>query len=80
METPKDGETKVCSNGPGHITAMPVYGKKHFKIFYGLGMYHKGCKAYQVCSKAGPRFILIYLTSRSNLLPNAYKLDKNEQS
>ena len=30
MELPWDGGTKVCSNGPGHMTkivAMPVYGK-----------------------------------------------------
>ena len=30
-EPPCDGGTKVCSNGPGHITkmaAMPIYGKK----------------------------------------------------
>ena len=28
---PWDGGTKVCSNGPGHMTkmaAMPIYGKK----------------------------------------------------
>ena len=31
VEPPWDGGTKVCSNGPGHITkmaAMPIYGKK----------------------------------------------------
>ena len=38
METLKGAGTKACSNGPYHITAMPVYGKKHFKIFYGLGI------------------------------------------
>ena len=30
MESPWDGGTKVCSNGPGHMTkmaAMPIYGK-----------------------------------------------------
>ena len=30
MEPPRDGGTKVCSNGPGHSTkmaAMPIYGK-----------------------------------------------------
>ena len=30
MEPPWDGGTKVCSNGPGHMTkmdAMPIYGK-----------------------------------------------------
>ena len=29
METPKDKETKVCSNGPGHmakVTVVPIYG------------------------------------------------------
>ena len=37
METPQDGETKVCSNGPGHMTkmaAMPIYGKNPLKIFF----------------------------------------------
>ena len=32
MEPPWDGGTKVCSNGPGHMTkmaAMPIYGKNH---------------------------------------------------
>ena len=30
MQPPSDGEKKVCSNSPGHITkmaAMPIYGK-----------------------------------------------------
>ena len=30
VEPPWDGETKVCSNGPGHMTkvaVMPIYGK-----------------------------------------------------
>ena len=34
METPYDAGTKVCSNGPGHMTkmaAMSIYGKKPFK-------------------------------------------------
>ena len=50
METPYDGGTKVCSNGPGHMTkmaAMPIYGKNPLRIFFsrtrrpitsGLGM------------------------------------------
>ena len=31
MESPLDGGTKVCLNGPGHmakVAAMPIYGKK----------------------------------------------------
>ena len=34
----------------------------------GLGMYHLGCEAYQVCFNGDPRLTLTYLTSRSNLL------------
>ena len=34
METPYDAGTKVCSNGPGHMTkmaTMPIYGKNPLK-------------------------------------------------
>ena len=37
MESPWDGGTKVCSNGPGHMTkmaTMPIYGKNLKKIFF----------------------------------------------
>ena len=33
------GETKVCINGPGHMTemaAMPIYGKNPSKIFFSI--------------------------------------------
>ena len=85
METPLDGGTEVCSNGPGHMAQMaatPIYGKKPSKsspepdyklMILGLGMYHWVCLAYQVCSNDDPRLTLTYLTSRSNLLPNAFK-------
>ena len=85
METPKDAGTKVCSNGPGLMTKMaatPIYGKNPLKIFFsrtrrliplGLGMKHWGSGAYQVCSNDDPRLTLTYLTSRSNLPPNAFK-------
>ena len=74
---------EVCSNGSGHMTkmaAMPIYGKNPLKIFsrtrrpmtLGLGMKHQGCGAYQVCSNDDPGLTLTYLTSRSNLLPNAF--------
>ena len=67
----------------GHTT-MAIYGKNPIKIFssrtersmtLGLGMQHLGCGAYQVCSNDGPMLTLTYLTSRSNLLPNAFKFD-----
>ena len=37
METPSDAGTKVCSNGPGHMTkmaAVPINGKNPLKIFF----------------------------------------------
>ena len=63
------------------MTAMPIYGKNPLKIFsrtrrsvtLGLGIKHLGCGAYQVCSNYDPKLTLTYLTSRSNLLPNAIK-------
>ena len=39
MDLPWDGETKVCSNGPGHMTKMaatPIYGKTIKDIFSGI--------------------------------------------
>ena len=36
-------------------------------------MLHWGCGAYQVCSNDDHWLTLTYLTSRSNLLPNAFK-------
>ena len=60
--------TKVCSNGPGHMTkvaAMPVYGKP-LKIFFSrtkrpmtlkLGMQHWVLEYYQVCSNDGPGWV-----------------------
>ena len=52
VEPPWDGEMKVCSSGPGHMTkmaAMPIYDKNLIKIFFSrtkrlmalkLGMQH----------------------------------------
>ena len=37
-------------------------------------MLHFGCRAYQVCSNDDPRLALTCLKSRSNLLPNAFKI------
>ena len=38
----------------------------------GLGMLYLGYGAYQVCSNDDPRMTLTFLTSTSNLLPNAF--------
>ena len=85
VKTPYDKLAKIYANYFGHktkMTATPIYGKVHLKIFFsrtrrpvilGLGMYHWKCGVYQVCSNDDPKFTLSYLTSRSNLLPNAFK-------
>ena len=68
--------TKVCSNGPGHMTkvvAMPIYGKNPFKSFsrikgpmaLGLGMQHWRLRPYQVCSTDGTGMTLTYFMARS---------------
>ena len=79
IETPWDGGTKVCTNGPGHMTkmaAMPIYGKNLKTVFCGtkrpmtlkLGMQHR-IEYYQVCSNDDPGLTLTYFTRRSNLVP-----------
>ena len=85
VKTPYDKLAKICTKYIGHMTKMaatPIYGKNLLKIFFfrtrrpvtlRLGMQHWGCGAYQVCSNDDPRLTLTYLTSRSNLLPNAFK-------
>ena len=62
MEPPWDGGTKICSNGPGHMTKMaimPIYGKNLKNFFSGTkklmslkcGMQLRVLKYYQICSK-----------------------------
>ena len=36
VEPPWDGGTKVCSNGPGHMTKMAAYGKNLNKKKYNM--------------------------------------------
>ena len=61
IELLRDGGTKVCSNGPGHMikmAAMPIYGKNLKKLLLrnqksitlNLGMHRRVLKYYQVCS------------------------------
>ena len=84
MEFPWDGGTKVCSNGPGHMTkmaTMPIYGKNLKKIFFfgtkrpmtlKLGMQHRVLEYYQVCSKDDTGLTLAYFMARSNLVHYAF--------
>ena len=87
MKTPFDKLAKIYTKYFGHMIKMTptsIYGKNLFKIFFsrtrrpvtlGLGIYYWGCGAYQVCSNDDPKLTLTYSTSRSNLLPDAFKWD-----
>ena len=87
MELLWDGETKVCSNGSGHMTsmaAMPIYGKNRKKIFSGTKkpMTLKCCmqdwllEFYQVCSNNDPCLTLKHLMARSSLVPCDFVWEK----
>ena len=89
MELLWDGGTKVCSNGPGHMTkmaAMPIYGKKILKIFsrtkrqmtLKLGMQHQVLEYYQVCSNDDPGLTLTYFMARSDLFPYSFEWKKGK--
>ena len=85
-----DGGTKVCSNGPGHMTkmaAMAKYDKNLKKIFFSgtnrpmtlnFGMHHRVLEYYQVCSNDDPGLTLTYFTARSNLVPYAFVWEKGK--
>ena len=89
MESPWDGGTEVCSNGPGHMTkmaAMPIYGKNLKTFFSGtkrpmslkLGMQHWVLEYYQVCSNDDTGLTLTYFTARSNLVPYVFVWEKGK--
>ena len=81
---PWDGGTKVCSNGPGHVTkmaVMPIYDKNLKKIFFSgtrkpmtlkLGKLHWVHEYYQIYSNDDPGLTLTYLLAKSNLVPYAF--------
>ena len=90
MELLWERGTKVCSNGPGHVTkmaAMPIYVKKTLKIFFSgtkrpmtfkHGMHHRVLKYYQTCSNDDPGLTLTYFTARSNFVPYAFVWEKSK--
>ena len=58
------------------IAAMPIYGKKRYKIIYfatkrpmtlKVGQQHRGLEYYQIYSNDNPRLTFTYFTERSNL-------------
>ena len=86
MRTSCDKLVKMYAKYFGYMTKMaatPIYGKNPLKNllenqkadklwtwFEALGMW-----GLLSLSKDGPRLTLTYLTSRLNLLPNAFKLE-----
>ena len=89
MEPAWDGGTKVCSNGPGHMTKMsatPIYGKN----FKNLLLQNQkaddlesryvasGARVLQICSNDDPKLTLTYFTARSNLVPYAFVWKKGK--
>ena len=79
MEPPWEGGTKVCINGPGHMTkmaAMPIYGKnlKKSSSQEPAGRFPQnlvcsiwGLLPIIVCINDDPGVTLTYFTARSNL-------------
>ena len=69
VEPPRDGEMKVCSNGPGHMTkmaTMPIYGKNLKKSFFS-GIKRPvtlkvvcSIEYYQICSKDDTELTLTF--------------------
>ena len=89
VEPPWDGGTKVCSNGPGHMTkmaALPIYGKNIKGNFLwnrnadDLETWYTALSTlleyYYVCSNDAPGLTLNYFTTRSNLVHYAFVWEK----
>ena len=81
MESPWDEETKVCSNGHGHMTkmaAVPICIVKTLKnllwnqtkrpMTLRLDVQHQVLEYYQICLNDDPGLTFTYLTVRSNLV------------
>ena len=88
VRPPWDRRTKVCANGPGHMTkvaAMPIYGINLKKFFSGikrpmtlkLSMLHRVLECYQVCSNDDRRLNLTYFTARSNFALVMFSMEKS---
>ena len=70
VKTPYDKLVKIYAKYFGHMTkmpTMPIYGKNPLNIFFsgtnkpmalGLGIYHWGCRPYQICTNDESRLTL----------------------
>ena len=84
------GGTKICSNGPGHMTkmaAMAIYMVKPKNIFFSgtkrpmtlnLGMHHRVLEYCKICSIDDPGLTLTYFLARSNFVPYAFEWEKSK--
>ena len=92
MKPPWEEGTKVCINGPGHMTkmaAIPIYGKKTFKnllsrtgspMILKLGIQHRALELYEVYINGGPGLTLTYFTAGSNLVVYVFEWEKTQNS
>ena len=87
---PWHGGTKVCLNGPGHMTkmaAMSIYGENLKNLLLRnqktekieSWMQHRVLKYYQVCSNDDPGLTMTDVTARSNLVPYAFVWEKGKK-
>ena len=74
VEPPWEGGTKVCINGPGHMTKMattPIYvnfSRTRSLMNLKLGMDHQGLKFCNVYINDDHGLTMIYLTARLNMI------------
>ena len=90
MESPWDRGTKVCSNGPGHMTKMAtmlIYGKNLKKNLLlrsqkanDLETWYAalGAQVLPSLSNDDPGFTLTYFMARSDLVPYDFVLEKDK--
>ena len=88
VEPPGDGGTKVCSNGPGHMTNMATtpYMLKTLKKSSFSGTKNRwpwkwvasGARVLPSLFKCWPWLTLTYFTARSDLVPDAFVWEKGK--
>ena len=89
VDPPWDGDTKVCSNGLGHLSkmaGMPIYGKSIIQNLLGnqkaddLESWYAASvlKYYQVRLYYDPGLTFTYFTARSNYVPYAFVWDEGK--
>ena len=69
--------TKVYIIGPGHMTkmaALPIYGKKHLKVFYSRQQ--KGLEPCKCYINDDPGLTYTYFMARSNFCPKGVWIGK----